>query len=78
MLGLDPLYMGNEGKMLVILPEEEADKALGIVRDSRYGENAAIIGETGDQGDAVVCLRTAIGGLRELTPLSGEGLPRIC
>lgn len=78
MLGLDPLYMGNEGKMLVILPEEEADTALGIVRDSRYGENAAIIGETGDQGDAVVCLRTAIGGLRELTPLSGEGLPRIC
>ncbi len=78
MLGLDPLYMGNEGKMLFILPKEEADKALGLIRDSRYGENAAIIGETGEQGDAVVCLRTAIGGLRGLTPLSGEGLPRIC
>ena len=78
MLGLDPLYMGNEGKMLFILPKEEADKALGLIRDSRYGKNAAVIGKTGGQSDAAVCLHTAIGGMRVLTPLSGEGLPRIC
>ena len=45
LLGLDPLYMGNEGKLVAIVPEEEAQKALEIMRSARYGENAAIIGK---------------------------------
>jgi len=75
-LGLDPLYMGNEGKMLVVIPEHDAMKALEIIRKCRYGKNAAFIGCFA-QGRGVV-LRTKIGGLRNLPPLSGEGLPRIC
>jgi len=75
-LGLDPLYMGNEGKMLAAVPQSSAEKALEIMRKARYGENAAIIGRyTKGSG---VALNTKIGGQRKLPPLSGEGLPRIC
>jgi hydrogenase expression/formation protein HypE len=45
LLGLDPLYMGNEGKMIAIVAREDADRALSLIRSSRYGENAAVIGE---------------------------------
>lgn len=75
-LGLDPLYMGNEGKMLITLPWEQHEKALQIIRNSRYGENAAAVGKFTD--GARVVLKTKIGGLRTVSPLSGEGLPRIC
>ena len=75
-MGLDPLYMGNEGKMLAVVPEAFAGSALDILRRSRYGENAAIIGRLVPGGGVV--LNTAIGGQRRLPPLSGEGLPRIC
>jgi hydrogenase expression/formation protein HypE len=75
-LGLDPLYMGSEGRMLVIVPASHAAQALEIIQASRYGENAAIIGRfTEGRGVAV---RTALGGLRRVSALSGEGLPRIC
>ncbi len=82
-LGLDPLYMGNEGKMLCIVPEADAEKALEAMKNSRYGENAAIIGSV-SQPDAAegerpaLLVRTAIGGRRVVGPLYGEGLPRIC
>lgn len=77
-LGLDPLYMGNEGKMLLVVKEEDASQALEILRESPYGEGAAMIGEvtTRHQGRAYV--KTDIGGERLLSPLYGEGLPRIC
>ena len=75
-LGLDPLYMGNEGKMLVVVPQRFSAMALELMRKSRYGENAAIIGRF-TQGRGV-SLRTRLGGERNLPPLSGEGLPRIC
>jgi hydrogenase expression/formation protein HypE len=75
-LGLDPLYMGNEGNMLVIVPEKNANKALRLVRQSRYGGNASIVGRF-TQGEGAV-IRTHMGGARLLHPLSGEGLPRIC
>ena len=75
-LGLDPLYMGNEGKMLVIVPGEYAAQARDIMRKCRYGENTAIIGRFAE-GSGVV-LNTKIGGHRKLPALSGEGLPRIC
>lgn len=75
-LGLNILHMGNEGKMVAILPEDEAEDALAVIRKSRYGENAAIIGKvTNGSG---VCLNTALGGVRTVTELIGEGLPRIC
>ena len=80
LLGLDPLYMGNEGKMIAALPEEYADKALEIIRNSKYGENAAVIGQVleTENPKGELYLKTAIGGLRQLDVLQGEGLPRIC
>ena len=77
LLGLDPLYIGNEGKCIFILPQEEAEKALDKIKNSRYGENARIIGKAGSDKTGVT-LKTAIGGEKIVTPLYGEGLPRIC
>jgi len=75
-LGLDPLYMGNEGKMLAVVPAGRADAAADIMRRCRYGENAAVIGRF-RKGSGVV-MNTKIGGKRKVAALSGEGLPRIC
>ena len=75
-LGLDPLYMGNEGKMLVIVPKNFANEALSLIKNSCYGKDAAIIGSFAE-GNGLV-LNTKIGGQRQLSALSGEGLPRIC
>ena len=77
-LGLDPLYMGNEGKMVAVVAAEDAEKALACMRESRYGENAMLIGGVGASGESVVLLKTPIGGTRVVGPLYGEGLPRIC
>jgi hydrogenase expression/formation protein HypE len=76
LLGLSPLYMGNEGKLIALLPAEEAERAIEIVRSSPYGENAAIIGTVATGGGVI--LRTPLGGRRRVGPLVGEGLPRIC
>lgn len=76
LLGLSPLYMGNEGKLIAILPAEEADRALAIVRACPYGENAALIGKV--EAGKGVTLVTPLGGKRKIGPLVGEGLPRIC
>ena len=76
LLGLNPLHMGNEGKLLAVVPEGEAEKALGIIRKSRYGENAAVIGYV-EEGRGVV-MKTLLGGRRIVNVLTGEGLPRIC
>lgn len=75
-LGLDPLTMGNEGKLLIAVPEANAQHALKIVRASPYGANAAIVGRV--QAGKGVVLETAVGGRRAVSPLRGEGLPRIC
>lgn len=80
-LGLDPLYMGNEGKMVAVVAPEAAEEALSIIRRSPYGEHAALIGEVrrpDTTGKGSLILETAIGGRRVLGPLYGEGLPRIC
>lgn len=77
LLGLDPLYMGNEGKCIIILPQEEADQALDMIRKSKYGENACIIGNVYNDARGVT-MKTSIGGEKVITPLYGEGLPRIC
>lgn len=75
-LGLDPLYMGNEGKMVLVVPEEDAGRALEILKSQVYGRDAAMIGRM-TQGNSVV-LHTKLGGKRQLDVLYGEGLPRIC
>lgn len=77
-LGLDPLYMGNEGKMIAVVAPEDAEKALRCIRRSHYGENAAIIGKVTAKGESSVLLKTPVGGTRVVGPLYGEGLPRIC
>ncbi len=77
-LGLDPLYMGNEGKMLCIVPEADAQKALDIIKGSCYGEKAAIIGRSYARGRVSVVMTTRLGGKRVVDMLVGEGLPRIC
>lgn len=81
LMGLEPVYMGNEGKMVVILPEKEAGTAVKILSETKYGKNAAVIGKVapckaGEQPE--LTMTTAIGGVRILDVLSGEGLPRIC
>lgn len=78
LLGLDPLYMGNEGKMIAIVPASDKDRALEILRSSRYGEAAAVIGTVGAGEPGEVFLMTEIGGQRRLDVLQDEGLPRIC
>ena len=80
MLGLEPLYMGNEGKLAAIVAAEDAGRALEIIRNSRYGENAVIIGEVRkeESREGKLIIRTEIGSEREAGILKGEGLPRIC
>jgi len=75
-LGLDPLYMANEGKMIAVVPKKQANEALEIIRKSKYGENARIIGNIAEGSG--VSVTTSIQGKRILDVLYGEGLPRIC
>lgn len=77
-LGLEPLQVANEGKMLVVLPEAEAEAALEIMRRSPYGERAARIGRVLEGPPGRVVLRTGLGTSRLLEPPAGELLPRIC
>ncbi|MCR5715773.1 MAG: hydrogenase expression/formation protein HypE [Lachnospiraceae bacterium] len=78
LLGLDPLYMGNEGKMLTVVPKHDAETALQAIRGSKYGEHAAIIGEVTHTENGNVLVHTKVGGVRTVSELIGEGLPRIC
>ena len=75
-LGLDPLYMGNEGKMIAVVPADEAEKALAAMRDTEHGKDAVIIGEVKEGSGAYI--RTRLGATRRFDVLYGEGLPRIC
>lgn len=75
-LGLDPLYMANEGKMLAVVPQSQAEKALTAIKKSKYGRNAQIIGSIA--AGSGVNMTTALGGNRIIDILYGEGLPRIC
>lgn len=82
LLGLDPLYMGNEGKMVAIVPAEYEEQALSVIRSSKYGEKAVTVGTVctplNEDEKGRLVLRTRIGGRRILDVLQGEGLPRIC
>ena len=77
-LGLEPLYIANEGLVLIILPENQADKSLSILRQFPESKNAKVIGKVGAKGNAQVRLKTLYGNHRIISMLSGDQLPRIC
>ncbi|MCP4358126.1 MAG: hydrogenase expression/formation protein HypE [Chloroflexi bacterium] len=78
MLGFDPLYIANEGRLLAIVGREDAERVLAAMRQTRYGEEAVIIGEVKEAPRGRLLLKTAIGSLRVVDMLAGEILPRIC
>jgi len=78
MLGFDPLYVANEGKLVAIVPPGDADKVLKAMQKNRYGKNAAIIGEVGAEKPGRVVMKTALGASRMVDMLAGDLLPRIC
>lgn len=78
LLGLEPLYLANEGKCLVIVPSDKANKALAIMHETPEGKEAAIIGKLVAGKAGRVVINTPVGGARVVTPLHGMPLPRIC
>lgn len=78
MLGLDPLYVANEGKLVAVVPPEEAERCLAVMRDHPLGRNATAIGEVVEDHPGMVVMRSLVGGERVVTLLAGEQLPRIC
>ena len=78
MLGLDPFYIANEGKMIIVLPENKADEVLLAMRNHPLGKNSALIGKVVDNHPGMVTARTSIGGMRVVDLPAGELLPRIC
>ena len=77
-LGLDPLYLANEGTLVLFVPSDEADAALAAMRATEAGRGAAIIGAARERGALPVTMRTSFGGSRIVDMLVGEQLPRIC
>ena len=78
MLGLDPLYCANEGKLLAVVAPADADKVHAAMKNHELGTDAAIVGEVTERYPGKLTLRTAFGGSRVLQKLSGAQLPRIC
>lgn len=78
LMGFDPLYMANEGKLLAFVPEGFADEVLAAIKEDEYGRDAVIIGEVTEGNPGMVYMKTAIGGERIVDMLTGEQLPRIC
>ncbi|MPN23482.1 Carbamoyl dehydratase HypE [bioreactor metagenome] len=77
-LGYDPLYMANEGKLIAIADARHTEKVLEIMRADCYGKDACVIGRVVSKPAGQVGLETAIGGIRLLDMLIGDQLPRIC
>ena len=77
-LGLDPLYVANEGKLLAVVPREEAESVVSVMRAHPLGARAAVIGEIVEQHPGMVVMRSRVGGERVVTMLAGEQMPRIC
>jgi hydrogenase expression/formation protein HypE len=78
LLGLDPLYVANEGKMLAIVARADADRVLSAVRRHPEGSQAGVVGEVVEDPARLVVLKTRVGGRRIVDMLPGEQLPRIC
>ncbi len=77
-LGLDPLYVANEGKLVAIVPSADANRVLAAMRAHPLGRDTAIIGEVVEDAHGFVQMETAFGGRRNVDWLTGEQLPRIC
>ncbi len=78
LLGIDPLYVANEGKFMAVVAPEETDAAVAALRTHPLGEQATVVGEVVAEPEGVVALRTAFGGSRIVDMLVGDPLPRIC
>jgi hydrogenase expression/formation protein HypE len=78
MLGLDPLYVASEGRLIAVVPAAEAEQLLAAMRAHPLGRDAAIIGEVVAEHPRMVTMRSVIGGERVVSMLAGEQLPRIC
>jgi hydrogenase expression/formation protein HypE len=78
LLGFDPLYIANEGKLVAFVPEKDAQRVLEIIQKNEYGKDAAIIGRVTQKSPGKVFLKTFIGGTRLVDMLTGDQLPRIC
>jgi len=77
-LGFDPLYLANEGKVVMVVSADEAEKTVSLMKNEEYGETATIIGEVSSQGKAIVNMLTVPGGSRIIDVPSGNQIPRIC
>lgn len=77
-LGFDPLYLANEGKLLAIVPSDKAEEIVEVMHTIKYGENACIIGRVTSEGAGQVGMETAIGGIRLVDMPMGNLVPRIC
>jgi hydrogenase expression/formation protein HypE len=78
MLGIDPLYVANEGKFVAIVAPDEADAAVSALRTHPLGAAATVVGEIVPEPHGIVALRTSFGGSRIVDMLVGDPLPRIC
>ena len=78
LLGFDPLYLANEGKLMAFVSDEDADAVLEAIAANPYGKDAAVIGEVVADHAGKVYMETRIGGERIVDMLAGEQLPRIC
>jgi hydrogenase expression/formation protein HypE len=77
-LGIDPLYVANEGKLVAVVDGIAADEALAALRSHPFGADAAVVGEVREEPPGLVLLETAFGGSRVIDMLAGDPLPRIC
>lgn len=78
MLGLDPLYVANEGKLIAVVPARDAQRLLAVMKAHPLGRNSAVIGEIVDDHPGMVVMKSLVGGQRVVTMIAGEQLPRIC
>jgi hydrogenase expression/formation protein HypE len=78
MLGFDPLYVANEGKLIAIVGKDDAQIILNVMRKTKYGEHAVIIGAVTNEPSGRVLMKTSFGSTRVVDVLAGEMLPRIC
>jgi len=78
MLGLDPLYVANEGKLIAVVPHEHAERVLAVMRSHPLGRNASISGRILAEHPGLVTMKSLVGGERVVAMLAGEQLPRIC
>ena len=78
LLGFDPLYVANEGKVVLVVGSDEADEILKCMKTNPYGTDASIIGEIVDEHKGMAWLETIVGGKRIIDMISGQQLPRIC